>query len=372
MLVPRHFRVKCYRHPRLKFVVRAKINGRWQRRFFESEAAATAYADARERELFEGGIQAVAFPEPLRAMALQESQRLQPFGKSISDAVDFYLAHLDATSRSAAVPKVVAELLHNRRCANASDRYVYEMALKLRRFAEAFPQAVIAAITTRQIDEWLERLALAAGSRNTFRRDLHTLFAFAVTRQYAVSNPVSTAVRAKDTIHDTIGILTVEQLQNLLRHASPATLPYWTIGAFSGLRRAEIERLDWAQIDLDSHLIEVKACHSKTRSRRLVGVQPNLAAWLAPHRRGNGAVCPAALRQLLDDDRARAGLKDLWPRNALRHSFGSYYVAAFPDVAALALQMGNSPAIVFRHYRQVVRPDAAKAYWSILPPPAGG
>jgi len=56
-----------------------------------------------------------------------------------------------------------------------------------------------------------------------------------------------------------------------------------------------------------------------------------------------------------------------WPLNALRHSFGSYWLAKFKDTAALALQMGNSPQIIFAHYRELVSPDDAKQFWSMKP-----
>jgi hypothetical protein len=40
------------------------------------------------------------------------------------------------------------------------------------------------------------------------------------------------------------------------------------MGAFSGLCRAEIERLEWTEVDFDAGVIEVKASKSKTASRR--------------------------------------------------------------------------------------------------------
>lgn len=37
------------------------------------------------------------------------------------------------------------------------------------------------------------------------------------------------------------------------------------------------------------------------------------------------------------------------------------------DAAKLALEMGNSPAMVFKHYREVVKPKVAEQYWNIRP-----
>ena len=56
-----------------------------------------------------------------------------------------------------------------------------------------------------------------------------------------------------------------------------------------------------------------------------------------------------------------------WKHNALRHSFISYRVAAIQNVNQVALEAGNSPQMIFRHYRELVRPADAKAWFGIEP-----
>ena len=56
-----------------------------------------------------------------------------------------------------------------------------------------------------------------------------------------------------------------------------------------------------------------------------------------------------------------------WHQNALRYSFISYRVAAVQDVPKVALEAGHSPAMIFQHYRELVRPADAKAWFSIAP-----
>ena len=51
--------------------------------------------------------------------------------------------------------------------------------------------------------------------------------------------------------------------------------------------------------------------------------------------------------------------------NALRHSFASYRVAQLQHVDQVALEMGNSPAMIFEHYRQLVTAAQAKRWWSV-------
>ncbi len=106
--------------------------------------------------------------------------------------------------------------------------------------------------------------------------------------------------------------------------------------ALAGLRTAEIERLDWREINLASKFIEVKTKKAKTRARRLVPIVPALAAWLQSYRADEeadgppteGPVWPQSLPYLfeLQRDAAKEAGVD-WKHNALRHSFISYRVA---------------------------------------------
>ena len=56
-----------------------------------------------------------------------------------------------------------------------------------------------------------------------------------------------------------------------------------------------------------------------------------------------------------------------WKSNALRHSFASYRLADVQSAAQVSLEMGNSPQMVFKHYREIVKPSAAKEWFSLFP-----
>jgi hypothetical protein len=59
-----------------------------------------------------------------------------------------------------------------------------------------------------------------------------------------------------------------------------------------------------------------------------------------------------------------------WKHNALRHSFISYRLAEIQDTAKVALEAGNSPAMIFAHYRELVTPEDAAAWFAVTPKPA--
>ena len=56
-----------------------------------------------------------------------------------------------------------------------------------------------------------------------------------------------------------------------------------------------------------------------------------------------------------------------WKPNALRHSYASYRLADIKDAARVALEMGNSPAMLFRNYRELVTEKQAAEWFAVLP-----
>jgi len=193
--------------------------------------------------LLNEGLRGIEFPAWLRLSAERAYEALLPWGKTIEDALHFYLAHLEKTKTSAPLQKAIDELIKVRREGGRSDVYCYDLKLRLGRFSGDFSDKTTADISTADIDSWLAGLGVAPGTRNTYRRDLRTLFSFCITRGYCPENPVIGSQLAK-AIDSPIGVLTPDQLSILLKNANPLVVPYIAIGAFAGLRAAEIERLD--------------------------------------------------------------------------------------------------------------------------------
>ncbi len=147
-------------------------------------------------------------------------------------------------------------------------------------------------------------------------------------------------------------------------------LPALATGLFAGLRRSEFFALDWSEVDLENRTIEVKGIKAKTRQRRLVHIADNLLEWLMPHRQEHGPLTPEnnidVLSERLRALALEAGINP-WPHNAMRHSFGSYFFGKTKDENLTASEMGNSPGVIFRHYRALVRDTEVMQYWRLSP-----
>ena len=368
---------------------KVKVNGRrfycvtWpklgagrNRQFFKDKSAADTFLEQRLIEWKNYGKGALALDEKQRAEYLECRDQLRPFKVTLRDAVNFYLPYLQANNRTCTAAQLADELVKTKKSDGASERYLSDLRSRLKQFATSFDGKPVAEITSTEIDNWLRSLSdsttgapLAPASRNNFRRVLMVGFNFAQERGYCVGNPVEKTAKAK-AIQTPPGILMVDETSRLLENAPEKLIPYIAIGAFAGLRRAELERLDWKEIDIQSRLIEVTASKAKSARRRFVKIKPNLLLWLKPYAQLHGAVTPSDYRELLDKARADAGIVT-WPNNALRHGFASYYLAHFKKAGAaeLALELGHTNSnLVFQHYRQLVRPKEARRYWSIVPP----
>jgi integrase len=365
----RKIRVRKYtdsNRPHLQFVVNYREAGKRKRSFFETEAQAKAFAAFKNAELAKNGIEHAEFPTSLRVMAQECKDALSKYGKTIKEATEFFVRHLAASEKSCTVVQLVDEMLKAKEADGASKRYLGDLRSRLNIFAEKFDGQMVATITSAEIDDWLRSLKVSPVTRNHYRRLIVVALNFAVRRGYATDNPAEKTDKAKEPTAD-IGILTVTQAARLLESATPDILPYIAIGLFAGLRRAEIERLDWSEVDFDSGHIEVTAGKSKTASRRLVTMQPNLREWLMPLRKLKGRVMSEEFRQQFDQARLVAGIGE-WPDNALRHSFASYHMAHFKNAASTALELGHHDSrVTFGHYRELVKPKEAERYWQIAP-----
>ncbi len=363
-----------HRNGTAAWLVDTRIAGKGERLFFKSKAEADTKAEQlRIRRKNEGG----------NAIGNDE---LAKYGKTVQDAINFYLENLRKIEKSVPLTIGIEELIALKQGAGKSKRYCNDLSLRLGRFSKAFPDRTCGSVSAQDLDHWLSGLPVAAGTRNTFRRDLRTLFSFCEKRGYVTRNPASDTERAKG-VASPVEILTPEEALAVLNACTPDVLPYTAIGLFAGLRAAEIGKLDWKEVDLEGGVIEVKAAKSKTASHRLVKIEPVLKAWLAPHVKAFGPVAPIGLRKRLDaarrlagfgpegsetEEEREAGLKlRPWPQNALRHSFGTYWLAMYQDAAACALQMGNSPAMIFAHYRRPMQNAVADKFWNILPDQCG-
>jgi integrase len=364
-------RIVEYRHSATaKYVIEGvRVNGKRKRLFFRTKTKADKELARLKIKRNREGENALRLSDTLRIMALDCAEKLKPFGKSLEDATNYYLKFLRESERSISVSTLVDEYLAAQNRLKRSQTHISDLRQRLGRFKEDFGNRPIRTIATNELEKWLHALELSAQSINNFRSRLSSLFAYAEKRGYVEKNPVSAIDKIK-LVDEAPKIFTPEQIQNLLEKAPTDLLPTIVLGAFAGLRTAEILRLEWHDIDLKRNFINVAASKSKTAKRRLIPIAANLAEWLRSYARRTGRIYPFSHRWYhfnIDELRKAAELSE-WPNNGLRHSFASYHLAKHQNAPQLALEMGHTtPRMIFDNYREVVTPEEAERYWSIKP-----
>src|SRR5215469_9379462 len=101
-----------------------KLGGGRKRRFFKDRVEAQTFLQLAEVQQENYGTAALSISDALRVEAIECSELLQPYGKTLRDAAKFYAAHLKAVTGSKKVSTVVTELLAARSADGMSTRYL--------------------------------------------------------------------------------------------------------------------------------------------------------------------------------------------------------------------------------------------------------
>ncbi len=334
-----------------------------KRRFFDKEIIAKTYVKRLSQLLGDYQLQALGLTDAQKLEASECFARLEGRNGSLRSAVDSYLQRLEEANRSLSAEALVHEFLAIKEQDAMSHKYLSDLRSKLKKFAGAFEGKLICELTAGDLETWIRSMAIGAISMESYRRSIGVALEFARRRGFAKINPAAD-VRIARKLHGEVTILTPDDVEALLNKCAPELVPYVAICAFAGLRPSEASALDWSDVHLDMLQIEVRAKHSKTRRHRLVPIQPNLLKWLTPLRKQAGPI--GYSRRYFRAAYTAVGI-ERWKSDVLRHSFGTYRLPILKSAEALALEMGNSPDVIFRHYRRPVGEQQGREYFAIVP-----
>ena len=306
------------------------------------------------------------------------AKALLPAGTSLVTVLEFYRQRHQVSELT--VAEAVRRYLASRTAAGCCAAHVRGVAGTLSGLAEALV-GPLGSLTMDGIrghleERWARRAGPGPLSARTRRNQLKVLKAFvrhAVRQRWLSRGWIEDleALELPETLPGTVEVFSPAELGRLLTVAAatvPDLLPYLAIGAFAGLRTAEIHRLDWGHVDFDQGYVEVTARNAKVRGRRrLVPLSANLRAWLAPLAREHGRILPPTGTMGCRRIRLAAEAGVPWKRNALRHSFISYRCALTKNVAQVSYEAGNSPAIIHTHYLNARREAEARAWFDLRP-----
>jgi integrase len=211
---------------------------------------------------------------------------------------------------------------------------------------------------------------------------LGRVLAYAVRRRLIPDNPIRRLERRErpQVVRREMRILRSDEIDALLRAATPAYRPLLATAIFTGARQSELLGLQWADIDFDGGVVQIRRqldrsgsyTQPKTpKALRGVVLMPSLGALLREHRirsshgGGTDPVFATATgrpmyyrnvtRRGLGAAMTKAGLaREGEPRlrfHDLRHSFASLLIAQGLNVVFISRQLGHaSPSMTLDVY----------------------
>jgi integrase len=315
--------------------------------------------------------------------AVDLNQRLH--GTSLSSIVDFYERHGRKLVICKKVPEIAGELVAALTADHKGGYHTRDLAIRLGRFGKAFPGS-IQDISTKQIDEWLrglrseskhikkrdEVVEIAGKTRNHYRDSVVQLFNFARDAGY-LPQDLKTAAESTSSAKEEPSeneIFVPQEMHELLNFVPPRLAVSMAIKAFSGVRTEEIAKIEWEMLRFEQDCIILPARITKLSQRRTIALKPNLKAWLEPFRNCKGRVCtcwatPQGIFQAWQRYAVKQGIQI--GGNRFRNSFISFRVAETRDIQLVAMESGNSPAIIQREYLELAAPQDAQKWFSIMP-----
>lgn len=369
------------------------VAGRRVRKFFPTEKEARTFVEAQRVREGNLGALAAKIDHQLANDAAECALMLKPHGARLLDAVRDWVACREVLKEFPEVPLVEAARAHALRLSerklswtveegalrwlesltskDRSPRYCDDAKKRLTKFRTLYANMSLADVTPEMVQKWLRGLGqLAPQSQKNYLTVLSSLFAYAVKQDRAPRNPVA-EVEKPDVVREETGILTPAELRRLLQHLPGDTVPFVVLSAFAGLRPAEVQRLEWRDVNFATGIVSVRVGKSKTKRRRTVPMSANLVAWLRPLAKEEGKVVTLAdltIRQKrLKPAREKAKLAR-WPHDCLRHSAATYLLQREGDAARVALWLGHTQEVLHEHYKGLLAdPKHAAEWFSIMP-----
>lgn len=239
------------------------------------------------------------------------------------------------------------------------------------KFAAKFGERNVSTLTEHELQEWHASQYSSASYFNSALAVISPAFTWAVNKRILRENPFDRIERRKVQSTEGVDIFTLSECRSLLDAAQAnGTLLPFSILLFAGIRPNELTRLTWADIreDADAALfIHIRPTVSKTRSVRLVRIREPLRSLIATELKHSpsGPLVPTGWQRKAKVTRAAAGLQNR--ADAARHSFASYLLAAGESVDSVRADLGHSKGsdMLFKHYRGIVSPADAAAFWSM-------
>lgn len=238
---------------------------------------------------------------------------------------------------------------------------------KLHKWADKPLELITAADAQRYLDHILTS-GRAEGTRNRCLAACRRFYDWLIIQGRVARNPFAGVHMLKEPDIEHIVHLSITERDQVIRAAAghPDELAIW-IALYLGMRRSEIARATWDDVDLERKKFIVPK--SKNHKRRTIDmandIQQRLGAVPRSQRTGRILAWPVEREPWIGcSERLVLHLREALPRLAkklnwtpFRHTFASMLAQQGAPIFKIAYWMGNSVAVCSKHYASMM-PDA--------------
>jgi integrase len=130
--------------------------------------------------------------------------------------------------------------------------------------APKWGESRLSEVRTVKVEQWLDSLPLAPGTRTKIRNIMSAVFSHGIRQEWFHLNPM-TKVRCSAARLKEPDLLTPDEFRSLLPQLAPRELAMVMLAGSTGLRRSEMFALRWSDIHLDT--MEVAVTRGVVRGR---------------------------------------------------------------------------------------------------------
>lgn len=377
---------------RLNIPPKYSETGKRERHFHPTRDKALEAAASLKEKVKQFGTMARAIPPALAEDAVSASVLLDPFGISILEAARRIVEMERSTAASVPMETALKEFAEAKETKSHKQKEAIRhlTAHLLRDFSGRQMNTVTMEEVTKHLDE-------CTSGPSAFNSKVRLCVTF---WRWAAKNPRGWCkadalkdIEKRETPVSEIGVLHFSQASRLMATAEkyfPDTVIPFAISLFTGIRQAELERLNPEDITKEGITIPA-VTDKKNNRRRFIGIPAPLAAWIDKYPIGE-TILPAnwerkekAVRRMagwkvwsdlvptLDiDPRQQAEAPDNlpeWPQNALRHTASSVALALGKSLEMLVFEHGHTEGIEMlrRHYIGKMPKNEARLIWTLGP-----
>ena len=299
-----------------------------------------------------------------RAVLEYTSARKQLGDVPLRQAIDFFLQRHPLNLHPIGVAELVNEFLAAKHDSGVSSSYISDLEFRLRSLVREFDGSVDQ-LTEQGVAGYFRKLDFAPENHCNQMRVVRTLFNYTRQQGYlSESVDLLRSVSKKRVIRREYTVYQPQEYHALLEAAATDMLPALALLGFCGVRPAEMRKLSWEDIRFDTRTLIVDASNAKTASRRTVPLCEGAARFLVPYRGSEGLIWGKTTdhwNKRFSRLHEQSGVQK--QANGLRHSYISYRLTLTGDVNRTALEAGNSPAIIHRHYHALVDDPRLAEEW---------